>query len=261
MWPVVGAVNDDRVLRDPQLVQLIEQGADHLVVVDHGVVVHGLPAPGLTDALWFGVGAKVHVGGVEPDEEGGIRFHLAADEVLGGGQELVVDRLHPLLCERAGIFDPLRAVRIGPGMEHAPRAVPLAEVRVVLRRRIVGVLGLLFGIEVVEVAKELIEAVRGRQEFVLVAEVVLAELPRRVAEWFEQLGDGRILGLESDVRAGEPDLAQPGAEDVLAGDEGGRPAVQLCSPYESVKRILRRRGGRCWGCGSPSIRRCSSSGW
>jgi len=30
-----------------------------------------------------------------------------------------------------------------------------------------------------------------------VAEVILAELPRRVAEWLEQLGDRRILCLEA----------------------------------------------------------------
>ena len=32
-------------------------------------------------------------------------FDLALDEVDGGGRGLVVDRLHPLLGERAGILD------------------------------------------------------------------------------------------------------------------------------------------------------------
>ncbi len=105
-------------------------------------------------------------------------------------------------------------------MNDAPRAVSLTEVWEVLRRRVVGVFRFFLGVEVVKVAEELIEAMCGRQELVLVPEVVLAELPRRVAERFEQLGDGRILGLESEVRAGEPDLAESGAEDVLAGDEG-----------------------------------------
>ena len=50
-----------------------------------------------------------------------------------------------------------------------------AELRVL---RIVGVLRLLLGIEVIEVAEELVEAVVGRQELVLVAEMVLAELAR-----------------------------------------------------------------------------------
>jgi hypothetical protein len=59
-----------------------------------------------------------------------------------------------------------------------------------------GVLGvvvglrLLFGVEVVEVAEELVEAVRRGQVLVLVAQVVLAELPRGVALLLEQVGGG-----------------------------------------------------------------------
>ena len=93
------------------------------------------------------------------------------------------------------------------------------KLREVLGRRPVRQLRLLLGVEVVEVAEELVEAVHGRQELVHVAEVVLAELPGRVAERLEQLGDRRVLGLQADVRAGHPDLAQAGAEDALAGDE------------------------------------------
>jgi hypothetical protein len=40
--------------------------------------------------------------------------------------------------------------------------------------------------------------VHGRQEPVLVAEVVLAELTGRVAERLEQIGDRRVLGLQPD---------------------------------------------------------------
>ena len=64
--PVVGAVHDDGVVGDAQLVEQVEQLADVLVVVDHHVVVLGLPAPGLAAALRLGVGAEVHVRGVEP---------------------------------------------------------------------------------------------------------------------------------------------------------------------------------------------------
>ena len=66
---VVGAVHDERVVRDAQVVQRLEDRADVLVVVDHGVVVRALPAPRLADALRLGVGAEVHVGEVHPDEE------------------------------------------------------------------------------------------------------------------------------------------------------------------------------------------------
>ena len=91
-------------------------------------------------------------------------------------------------------------------------------------------LGLLLGVEVVEVAEELVEAVRGRQELVAVTEVVLAELPGGVAQGLQRRGDGRVLGAEPDVGAGHADLRQARAVRVLAGDERRAPAVQLCSP-------------------------------
>ena len=95
--------------------------------------------------------------------------------------ELVVDGLHPLLGQRAGVLDALGAVAVRPGVQDAARAEVLAEVREVLVGRVVVELGLLLGVEVVEVAEELVEAVHGRQELVAVAEVVLAELAGGVA--------------------------------------------------------------------------------
>ena len=86
--------------------------------------------------------------------------------------------------------------------------------------RIVLVLGLLLGVQVIEIAEELVEAVQRRQKLVLVAEMVLAELAGGVAERLEQLGDGRILGAETEIGARQPDLRQPGAKHALAGDEG-----------------------------------------
>ena len=75
----------------------------------------------------------------------------------------------------------------------------------------------------VEVAVEFIEAVVGRQHLVPVAQMVLAELGRGVAEVFEYLGhgDGRILQALRGAR--HADLGQPRARDALAGDES-RPA-------------------------------------
>jgi hypothetical protein len=77
---------------------------------------------------------------------------------------------------------------------------------------IVRHLRLLLGVQVVEVAEELVEAVRGRQELVQVAEVVLAELPGRVPERLEQLGDRRVLRLQADRRGRDADLRQTGAD-------------------------------------------------
>ena len=97
------------------------------------------------------------------------------------------------VVERAGVLDLLladlaparllgRIVLVGrPGMDHAARAEVLAEVREVLLGRIVVHLRLFLGVEVIEVAEELVEAVVGRQHVVEIAEMVLAELSGRVA--------------------------------------------------------------------------------
>ena len=75
---------------------------------------------------------------------------------------------------------------VGPGVDHAARAEFLAQLRVL---EVVRMLGLVLGVEVIERAEELVEAVRGGQVLVEVAEVVLAELAGHVALRLEQLGD------------------------------------------------------------------------
>jgi hypothetical protein len=98
-------------------------------------------------------------------------------------EDLVVDGLHALGVERAGVLDlsacrPCpsaadgRVVRVGrPAMDHVARADLYLE-----RLRVVGMGRVFHRVEVIEVAEELVEAVNGRQELVEVAEVVLAEL-------------------------------------------------------------------------------------
>ena len=88
-------------------------------------------------------------------------------------------------------------------MDHAPRTEILLEARIL---GVLRVFRLLLGVEVVEVAKKLVEAVRGRQELVAVAEVILAELAGGVAEGFEQVGDGRIFRLQAEVGARQADF-------------------------------------------------------
>lgn len=51
--------------------------------------------------------------------------------------------------------------------------------------------------------------------------MVLAELSRRVAERFDQIGDRRILGTNADRRSGHPHLAQAGAKNALPQGESG----------------------------------------
>ena len=84
-------------------------------------------------------------------------------------------------------------------------------------------LRLVLGVEVIEVAKEFIEAVNGWQELVPVAEMVLAELAGGIALRFQELGDGRILARQPLLGGGQADFQQAGAQRALAGDEGGAP--------------------------------------
>ena len=212
------------------------------------------------------VRAQVHARRVEPAEERLARRVLPLHEVDGRGRGLVVDRLHPLLGERAGVLDGLladlaearidgRVVLVGRlALEHAARA-ELGEVRRVLR--IVRQLRLLLGVEVVEVAEELVEAVDGRQRLVAVADVVLAELPGGVAEVLEQAADGGIELAHAHRRAGEADLGQAGADAVLAGEErrAARGAGLLAVVVEEADALV-GRCGRCWASRSPSGRRC-----
>ncbi|MNP03154.1 hypothetical protein D3C76_950290 [compost metagenome] len=157
----------------------------------------------------------MHAGGVHPDEERLVRLGLLLDERLRGGGGFVVDGFHALGGQRAGVLD----AAVGVGMDHPARRGGLDEVRIILRP--VGALRLLLGVQVVEVAEELVEAVIGRQEFVAVAQVVLAELTGRVALRLERLGDGDVAVLDADRRAGHADLGQAGTQRGLAGDEGG----------------------------------------
>ena len=108
----------------------------------------------------------------------------AVDEVEGPLQQVVLNRLHPLAGQRAGVGDGLLAdlpeprvlggvVDVGGlALQHTSRHEELLEDRQVLR--VVGLLRLLLGVQVVEVAVELVEPVDRGQELVAIAQVVLA---------------------------------------------------------------------------------------
>ena len=145
---------------------------------------------------------------------------------------------HALLAERPGALDLLRAVRIGPAVEHAAGLV-LLDHRGILE--VVLVLELLLGVEVVERAEELVEPVRRRQRLVCVAQVVLAELRGHVALVLEQLGDRHVTRLQPFLRTGQADLQHARAETGLAGDEtraAGRAAL-LAVPISEQGAFLR----------------------
>ena len=165
-------------------------------------------------------------------KKGRLAFVDALHRVERCGEEFLVGGLHPRCSQRTSVLDGLHAdpaeTRIdsrvilvrGARLEHAARTEALLELRVFW---IVDVLRLLFGIEVIEIAEELIEAMHGRQVLVAVAEVVLAVLERHVAVVLQQVGNGRVFFLKTERRARQADLEQSGTERRLAGDERGAP--------------------------------------
>ena len=158
--PVVGEVEDDRVLRDAEVVKLLEQLPDVAVVLDHAV---GVDADArLAQRLLLQMREDMHARRIEPHEERLLSLDLALDEVLAGREEFLVDGLHALGVERTGVLD----LAIGVGMDHAAGAILLLELRIF---RIEISFGFLLGIQVIEVAKEFIESVIRREMFITVA--------------------------------------------------------------------------------------------
>ena len=172
----------------------------------------------------------VHARRIEITEPRHALLALPLHEVERGGQELLVHRFHPLPGERTGVFDCLladlakhridrRIVLVGRfALDDAARPELLPEIRVF---RVVGVFGLFLGVQVIQIAEELVEAVHRRQVLVAIAQVVLAELAGGVSEALEDLRDRGILRLEAQRGAGHADLGEAGADRLLAGNEGG----------------------------------------
>ena len=127
---------------------------------------------------------------------------------------IIIDSLHALLGQRAGVLD-LAACK---AVDNSTRAEFLAEFRIL---GVIGQLGFFLGVQMIKVAVELIEAVGAGQEFILVAQVILAELSGRIALGFQQFGDGWILFTEAQIGAGHPYFTQAGTKHTLAGDKGG----------------------------------------
>ena len=100
---VVGRIHDESVVRDAELIEKVEHLADILVMVDHCVVIVGLPASRLSFVLGLGMGVEMHVGHVQPDKERLAGVVLALHEILGRRNKFVVAGFHALLGERAGI--------------------------------------------------------------------------------------------------------------------------------------------------------------
>jgi hypothetical protein len=147
-------------------------------------------------------GLSVRVGAIDEVQR------LADDDIVGG--------FHALAGQRAGVFD----AAIGKRVDDTARPEPLMELGIL---GVMVSLGLLFRIEVVEVAVELVEAVNGRQVFIAVAEVVFAELTGGVTLVLQQVTEGRRPVRDPVLGAGHPDGEEARAEGVLTENEGGAP--------------------------------------
>src|SRR5208337_3539984 len=111
----------------------------------------------------------MHAGGVVPDEKWLARFDGAFHVIQRRRQKLVVGGLHPFLSKRACVLTRLLApwpeARIGRRWIVGGRGFALEDAaRPELRPEagalgIVDVLRLLFGIQVIEIAEEFVEAV------------------------------------------------------------------------------------------------------
>ena len=181
-----------------------------------------------------------------PEEERLVGFHGTVDEIDRSANQFVVDVFHAefgvgihirVRRQRTAIGDGLladlapagvsrRIVHVGRlGFHDIARAEAGEEFGAL---RIIGLIRLFHRVEVVENAVEFVEAMHGGQEFVAVAEMVLADLRRRVAEWLEQFGDGRILVLQALLGAGMPTFSRPVRNGVWPVIKAARPAVQDC---------------------------------
>ena len=145
----------------------------------------------------------MHTRKVHPAKEWRPSLGLFRDEVRARLSRLVVDSLHPLNVQWASVLD----LAIRKRVEDAARVVTFKEIGIVTKP--IGTFGLLFGVEVVQVAEELIEAVFGRQKFVTVAEVILAKLSRSVAKRLQCLRNRDVPCLQTLRRARDSYLGQP----------------------------------------------------
>ncbi len=123
----------------------------------------------------------------------------------------------PLLADFAPARHLGRIVGIGRiAMDQAARAI-LVVIVLVGGKRVPVRIG--HRVEVVQISEELVEAVHGREIFVQVAEVVLAELPGGIALCLQGGGERRSLCRDPHVGTGLAYGRQSGADRQLAGDE------------------------------------------
>jgi hypothetical protein len=184
------------------------------------------------------MGDGVHAGRVEPAKEGFMGLCLPLNEIDRCFAGLIVNRFHALLGQRASVLDRLLAdfaetwidcgiIMVGGlASEHAAWAKVSFERWVF---RVVGMFRLLLGVEVIEIAEELVETVHRRQKLIAVAEMVLAKLAGCIAERLSASAMVMSCGCRPRVAPGSPTLESPVRSVAWPVRNEDRPAVQLCS--------------------------------
>ena len=129
----------------------------------------------------------------------------------------------------------------GEAMHQITRADRVTNGRV---RRVGIPVGIRHGVEVIQIPEELVEAMHAGKVLVQVAEMVLAELPRRVPHRLQRRGDGRGLRRQPDIGARLADGRHPGADRQLAGDElraprrAARLGVVIREPHALGRKLV-----------------------
>src|SRR5262249_4847769 len=131
--------------------------ADVSVVLHHAVGIGSQTGHAL--GLLLQMREDVHARRVPPYKE---RLPIGSrliDELESPIKELLVNSLHALGVQRPRVLDLLRAVGVGPALEYAARPELFPELGIF---RIVRIFRFLFCIEVIKVAKELVESMCSR---------------------------------------------------------------------------------------------------
>ena len=154
---VVRGVEHDGVVGDAQFVEQLEELADVHVVLDHAAVYSSARDTALTRHLLVAhVGAEVHARAAPPDEEGLVLLRRFAMNSMAAATVS-----SSTVSMRFLVSGPVSSILpSAQELDHAARPELLAEFRIC---GIVLVLRLLFGVQVIEVAEELVETVVGRQ--------------------------------------------------------------------------------------------------
>ena len=109
MRPIVGAVEDNRILGDAEFVDIVEKLADRFVMIDHGVVIFRLPSARLAQARRLGMVRKCMCVVLTQTKNGYAVLvrHLMKSSAPSPriSSSYVSMRL---LCQRPGVFDLLR---------------------------------------------------------------------------------------------------------------------------------------------------------